>query len=115
MPHNQNAGAAAAANVKQGPGRVLSARATNINAAARYLCIVDKASAPINGDAVLWWAYLPPQVSATVPSVTEVDARHLGQQGLQVPSNGIAWAVSTTPTTVTLASAADHTVSVRFQ
>lgn len=112
MALTQDAGTVAAATVKVGGGRVLSVRATNINAGIRYLCLVAKATAPVNSDPILYWWLLPPQVSATVPSVTVIGYEHLGNQGLVIPT-GVSWAISTSATTLTLATAAEHTVSIR--
>jgi hypothetical protein len=112
MAITQDAGTVAAACVKIGGGRVLGLRVTNINAGIRYVCLVAKATAPVNSDPIVMWFLLPPQVSATVPSVTIITTLDLGNQGVVVPT-GVSWAISTSPTTLTLATAADHTVSIR--
>lgn len=113
MAIHQNAGAVAVLNVKAGGGRIYGARATNVNAAVRYLCFVDKVTAPVNGDAVAFWILLPAGTAA-IPSITDIGSAILGTQGIQLPT-GVSWAVSTTPTTVTAATAAEHTVSFRYQ
>jgi hypothetical protein len=109
----QNAGAAAAATMKAAPGRVMSFRVTNVNAAVRYFCIVDKITAPVNADPILFWAVIPAG-TATVPAIADVDRTHLGEQGIVCPT-GVSWAISTSPTTLTLATAAEHLVSVQYQ
>ena len=113
MALTQVAGTANAGILKTSSGRVFAARATNANAAVRYLCLVDKATTPINTDPAVAWMLLPAGTAAA-PSVSEIGAQLLDQDGV-VCSLGVSWAVSTTAATVTLATAADHNVSIRWQ
>jgi hypothetical protein len=107
----QDAGTVAAACVKIGGGRVLGIRATNVNAAVRYLCLVAKATAPVNSDPIMYFWQIAAG-SATVPAVLDLGSTQLGNQGLVIPT-GVSWAVSTSPTTLTLATVGEHQVSIR--
>lgn len=109
----QSAGAAAAATVKASPGRITFARVSNVNAAARYFCVVDKATTPVNSDPILYWAVIPAGTAAA-PSVAILNPQDFGEQGL-VCATGVSWAISTSPTTLTLATAAEHLVTLQWQ
>lgn len=95
--------------VKTAPGNLLSIRATNVNAAIRYLQIHNKASAPSSGDTAT--ISIPIAAgSATEPAVVQLGSDFFGSNGLYL-STGISIGVSTAATTFTAATAADHVVT----
>jgi hypothetical protein len=96
-------------SVKASAGRLKSIRATNDNAAVRYLLIHNKASAPVGGDAPIA-AYPIPAGTPTNPGVIELGKDFFLDNGL-VLSTGIAVAISTTAATYTAATVAEHTVA----
>jgi hypothetical protein len=112
MPHGQSFAAAATGVTKSSPGRVYALRATNANAAVRYLQLHNLAAVPTGGEAPKL-SFPIPAGSAAAPAVLPLGAEYFGNQGEQF-SVGIVWAVSTTAATYTAATAAEHTVSIRY-
>lgn len=102
-------GVATKANVKATPGNTLSVRVSNANAAARFLLLHNKASAPAASDVPLYAFYIPPA------SAIEIGAAFfVGSGGFF--STGIGWAISTTPATFTdAATAADHVIALHYK
>jgi hypothetical protein len=102
-------GVATKANVKASAGNVLSVRVSNANAAARFLLLHNKATAPVATDVPLYAFYLPPA------STIEIGAGFfVGSGGFF--STGIGWAISTTAATFTdSATAADHVLAVHYK
>lgn len=96
-------------SVKASAGRLKSIRATNANAAVRYLQIHNKASAPAGGDVPLA-VYPIPAGTAASPAAIELGKDFFLDNGL-VLSTGIAVGISTTAATYTAATAAEHTVA----
>lgn len=97
-----NLGAANAGVLKASAGAVYSLKVTNKNAAVRYFQIVNKATTPTNADALLIVDVVAIPANATVI----IDSTYFGAMGL-LCSTGVAWAFSSTDTTVTLATASD--------
>lgn len=96
-------------SVKGTAGNLLSIRATNINAAIRYLQIHNKASAPTSGDTALL-SFPIPAGTSTAPAVVELGSEFFGANGLRL-STGVAIGISTAATTFTAATTTDHVVS----
>lgn len=96
-------------SAKAAPGNLLSIRATNINAAIRYLQVHNKASAPSGGDTALISIPIPAG-SATAPAVVTLGNEFFGNNGLYL-SAGVAVGVSTAATTFTAATTTDHVVT----
>lgn len=102
-----NAGAATKANQKASAGMLRSIRASNVNAAIRYLQVHNKASAPAGGDTAIF-SFAIPAGTATAPGITEIGAEFFGLVGYYL-SLGVSWAISTTSGTFTdSATAAEH-------
>lgn len=95
-------------SVKASAGNVFSAYCHNLNAAARYLQLHNKASAPANPDVPLL-TFLVPAQSAIV-----IGEEFFGQSGVNF-STGIAYGFSTTELTYTAGAAADQTAHVRYK
>lgn len=96
-------------SAKAAPGNLLSIRATNINAAIRYLQIHNKASAPSGGDSATISIPIPAGTS-TAPSVVQLGNEFFGNNGLYL-STGISIGISTAATTFTAATTTDHVVT----
>lgn len=96
-------------SAKAAPGNLLAIRATNINAAIRYLQIHNKASAPAGGDTALISIPIPAG-SATAPAVVTLGNEFFGNNGLSL-TTGIAVGISTAATTFTAATTTDHVVT----
>lgn len=96
-------------SVKGSAGNLLSIRATNINAAIRYLQIHNKATAPTSGDTALL-SFPIPAGTSTAPAVVELGSEFFGANGLRL-STGVAIGISTAATTFTAATTTDHVVS----
>lgn len=94
---------------KGAPGNLLSIRATNINAAIRYLQIHNKATAPAGGDTAALSIPIPAG-SATAPAVVTLGNEFFGNNGLFL-TTGIAIGISTAATTFTAATTTDHVVT----
>lgn len=86
-----------------GAGKLWSLKATNVSANDRWFLLFDKAVAPVNGDVPLMTMYVPAHALA------DVDWLH----GLSV-ANGLAWASSTTPDTLTLSGTADFWPVIQY-
>lgn len=95
-PTNARAAALATTSVKATAADLYKFRGNNTSATGAFLCVVNKASAPANADAILWAAWVP----ATNGSVEERFERPLRC------SVGLAMCWSTTSTTVTLVAVA---------
>jgi len=96
-------------SAKATPGNLLSLRATNINAAIRYLQIHNKATAPTGGDTALISVPIPAGAAANPVAVT-LGSDFFGNNGLAL-STGIAIGISTAATTFTAATTTDHVVT----
>lgn len=103
------AAADADVSVKATPGNLLAIRATNENAAVRYLQLHNKASAPASSESAVI-SFIIPAGSATVPGEITLGADFLGQNGLYF-STGIAVGISTATGTFTAATASDCFIS----
>ena len=103
--------AVVAANIKADPGTVLSLRATNVNAAARYLQIHNTTAAPTAG-AVPLRTYVIPAGTATNPAILHLARDYFSSQ--LYCGVGITFAFSTTRATYTAATAADHELDVNY-
>jgi len=99
----------ASAQAKATPAQLVSIRATNANAAVRYLQLFNAASAtgtPIYSEPI-------PAGSATQPSSLILDSVFFGSGGKYF-STALSWGISTTNGSYTAATAADHNVSLHF-
>lgn len=92
-------------SVKATPGQLLSVVATNENAAARYLQIHNKASAPSAGETAVV-SYIIPAGSAASPGRIQLNSADFGNNGLHL-STGIALGISTAIDTFTAATAGE--------
>jgi len=106
-----NASTATAFSAKASPGGLLSVRATNANAAVRYLQIHNKASAPVAADVALDFIAIPAGTAA-IPAALLLDSSFFAS--MTWCSVGVALAISTTATTYTAATNTDHTITARF-
>lgn len=98
--------------VKATAGNMLYIRATNANAAVRYLQLHNKATAPVNPDVpARFW--LIPAGTATQPAIIELGRETFGQGGFNL-GTGLALGISTTAATFTGATAADHTLDWEY-
>lgn len=94
--------------VKSGAGRVRSIYAENANAAARYLLLHDKATAPVATDVPLYSFRIPPS-----PGFLEIGEEFFASGALFLL--GIGWAISTTKNAFTdAATAAEHAVHIHY-
>lgn len=84
-------------------GRLYKASVVNGGATAYYVQIFDKATAPIAGDTPIWVDRLPANGSCPLQF----------DEGLYCV-NGIGIAISTTPTTLTLAAANDAFATLQY-
>lgn len=109
---NKNAGTVTAAAVKASAGNVFSILVTNANAAARYFQLHNKATIPLAAETAQLY-FVIPAGNAAQPAVVELTGAFFAPS--ERFATGIGWAISTTITTFTdAATAADHTVQVRF-
>lgn len=105
-----NAGAATKANQKASAGMLQSIRASNANAAVRYLQIHNKASAPAAGETAIF-SFVIPAGTAAAPGIVMVDDAFFGLNGYYL-STGVSWAISTTSGTFTdSATAGEHIIN----
>lgn len=105
-----NAGAATKANQKASAGMIQSIRASNANAAVRYLQLHNKASAPAAGETAIF-SFVIPAGTALAPGITMVDDGFFCLNGYYL-SLGVSWAISTTSGTFTdSATAAEHIIN----
>lgn len=74
-----------ATSVKASSGRLFGVVANNVNAAARYLKLYDKATAPVVGTDV-------PKLTVPIPATGQVSL-NIGELGLTFPT-GIAFAIT---------------------
>lgn len=103
-----NFGTLTKALVKSSAGRVRSIYAENANAAARYLLLHDKVTAPVATDVPLYAFRIP-----SSPGYIEIGEEFFGT-GLPF-ANGIGWSISTTKATFTdAATAAEHSLHVHY-
>lgn len=94
-------GAVQSAVIKASEGKILSLQFFDADLDG-YLCLVDKATAPANGDAIVF-AFGMDVIDTEPLSKRELIGRDFfGQSGIRFAS-GIAWAWSSTRTVVTLA------------
>lgn len=99
QPSLYNATATAqTANVKASAGIVLGFHAYNLAGATQFFCLVNKASAAVNGDAIL--------MAFAVPTLREltITLSFSGDNGLLM-GTGITWAWSSTLNVITLGTA----------
>ena len=109
----QDSGTVTKANVKASAGRVRAIRFTNANAAARFVQIHNKATAPAATETANLY-FLIPAGTAAAPGILDLEAPFFGDPGRYL-STGIGYAISTTATTFTdAATAADHTVAIVY-
>lgn len=105
-----NFGAATKANIKASAGNVFSFSVTNLNAAARYLQLHNKASAPAATDVPLLTFYVPATTGAVI-----IGNDFFADAGLNF-STGVGFAISTTAATFTdSATANEHLVQVTYK
>ena len=97
-----NTGATAFA-AKGSPAVLLKMRGSNSSGTGAFLCVVDKTTAPINGDAVIWSVWVP-----TLGTAVEDFPRVLHT------SNGLAFAWSSTAGAVTLIGAAPGSACIQY-
>jgi hypothetical protein len=110
----KNAAAATKDVVKASAGRVYSLRATNTNAAARYIQLHNKATAPAAADTALR-SWVIPAGSAAAPAVLELGPDYFAPEGYISLGTGIGFAISTTDTTFTdSATAAEHRIEINY-
>lgn len=101
-------GTVASAIAKATPGVLVAVRATNTNAALRYLQVFDRTTALSGGET--------PIISVPLPATSGdvmLDQSFFGDYGLVFPA-GIVWGVSTARATYTAGTAADHQVHVVY-
>ena len=109
-PYEATAGSVTKANIKASAGNLYWFRATNKNAAVRWLQFHNKASAPAAAETALINVEIPAG-TATQPASVEILIPFNGDRF----STGIGWAISTTVTTFTdSATASEHTVHARY-
>jgi hypothetical protein len=101
-------------NIKSSPGRIRMISGENVSTTATdgyYLVLVDKATAPVNGDAVIASTVLPPKVASVVPCPANI--LDFGAEGTYCAA-GISFAISSTPEKVTLGAQNYYTVWARY-
>lgn len=81
------------ASVTVVPSMLKSIRATNVNAAVRYLQVFNLAAAPTEDSSAPVLSIPIPAGSATAPAAVAVGANELGEAGLYL-SAGLAWGIS---------------------
>lgn len=106
------AGALSASIGSTPPHFALSAYATNANAAVRYLQLYNKVTTPAGADRPLY-SFPVPAGSATAPGEIIIDRTFFLDYPVKF-STGLIWAVSTTNTTYTAATASDHNVMLHY-
>lgn len=97
--------------VKASAGTLSAIWATNIGASLRWFQLHDKATDPAGTNVpIIFWPL--GAGTAAQPALLEITTEQLA--GFQEFTNGVAWAISTTPGTFTdSATANEHTVVVR--
>lgn len=106
-----SAAADATCLVKASPGHLFGFRVTNVNTALRYVQLFNLTAVP--ADTTVPDKVIPlPAGSATVPAALGM-AAEFGNNGVYF-STGIVICVSTTKTTLTAATDADHTVNAVY-
>ena len=104
----KDAGSATKANIKATRARVFAVYAVNLNAAARYFQLHNKATAPAAADTARHSWYVPTN------SILILDTAWFATEDVFDTGLGFAW--STTDTTFTdSATASDHKTMVRYQ
>jgi hypothetical protein len=99
---------------KASAGNLYSFDITNANAAVRYLCFFNKASAPVAGTDVPVYSFLIPAGTATIPGSKNINDVFFAQIG-DYFATGIAWAISTTTNfAADSATAAEHVLNGRI-
>lgn len=106
-------GALAVDTAKAAPGVVKSIYVSNMNAAVRYFQLHNKATDPVNTDVPLF-SFPVPAGTATNPGTLILGQDFFTAIGTDF-TTGVAWAVSSTNATLTLATASDHNVTVIFK
>ena len=105
-------GSVTKANIKASAGNVYALRVINSNAAARYLQLHNKATAPAAADTAQV-SYLIPGGTAAVPGVLLLETTFFAPS--EYFATGIGFAISTTAATFTdSATASEHDVAVRY-
>ncbi len=99
-------------SVKASAGNLLTVTVSNTNAAARYLQVHNKASAPAAGETAVM-SFVIPAGTATQPAIREIGIETLGMGGFYL-STGIAIGISTVAATFTAATTTDHTLNGTF-
>ena len=94
----------ASVNVSQKHGRLYHARAVNNGATKYFLQVHDLATAPVNGATRRWECVLPPNLDCDL---------FFESSGLEL-ANGLSFAISTTPVTLTLAASNDCSLSCQY-
>lgn len=107
----QNFGSSVTAVAKNTEGRVLALRATNTNAAVRYFQLFNSASTPTTGVTASTYSFIIPAGTATAPATMDLGEEFWGKFG-QYFDQGITYGWSTTASTYTAATAADHTTTI---
>jgi hypothetical protein len=97
-----------AVSVKSTPGNIKSVYAVNTNAAARWLLVFNKASAPASNDVPIFSFYIP-----ATTGVVEIGSEFFGEGGFYM-SAGIAIGISTDGTKQAAATATDHTLNYTY-
>jgi len=103
-----NFGTVTKALVKATPAQIYSVRVSNANAAARYLLLHNKATAPVATDVPLYAFYIPAGAAVTI------GGDFFTANGAYF-STGVGWSISTTAATFTdSATASDHVIAVHY-
>lgn len=100
-------------SVKASAGQLLTVIATNENAAARYLQIHNKASAPASTEVPIM-SVLIPGGTAAAPGRVVLGANELGRNGIHC-STGVALGISTAIGTFTAATASECFLSYTYK
>jgi len=104
-------GSAVTHNSKATAAQWFGAYVTNISASLAYLQLYNSTGSTSGTPVVS----IPiPAGSATAPGVLEIDDRLLGQNGLNF-ATGLTWAISTTQSSYTAATAANFTATLTYQ
>lgn len=112
-PNDFNAmGTANLGNIKNAPGQIFSLTCTNLNAATRYLLLINKSSNPVAGDTPI--RSFPVYGGGGFLCLgTDVFGSIEAGIGLFFPA-GISWGFSSTPLILTPATATDCIFATRW-
>lgn len=109
-----NFGTVTKANIKAVAGNALALHFHNANAAARYLQLHNKATAPVATDVPLY-SWIVPAGTADNPGILILDHAWFCMSGGYF-STGLGWAVSTTQATFTdAATANEHALHLHYK